>query len=330
MAFFSALLDDNTEMDRLQAVDEEDVDMDKENQEFVFIEPPIREDAAANRGEEEMRGEQAEAPERQPEEDDNDPDVQNATRTRGKRQKISQLDSYSSLLHVRHNQFNDVLAGGMLTQQYMVDSYVKIESNWVNYLRVHQSNLHVKRYKGLTDYLNNRADRESLTMVTAVILPSSFIGSPSAQKHNYQGALCITGKFKQPTLFLTMTCNPKWPEIFGNLLPGKTAADRPDLVPRVFNLKLKALIADIEKGQIFGQVVARIHVIEFQKRDLPHCHMLIWIRDEGVPKTEEIPDKETNSKLHVMVMPHLIYGPCGKRTLLVWIATLTPSAFRKI
>ena len=60
-----------------------------------------------------------------------------------------------------------------------------------------------------------------------------------------------------------MTCNPKWPEIVDNLLPGKTAADRPDLVPRVFNLKLKALIADTEKGQVFGQVVVRIHVIEF-------------------------------------------------------------------
>ena len=113
--------------DRLQAADHEDVDMEEEDLVFVFVEPPIREDP--NRGEEEVGGEQAEAPEREPEEDDdNDPDVPNATRTREKRQKISQLEFYSSLLHVRHNQFNNVLAGGMLTQQYMVDSYVKIES----------------------------------------------------------------------------------------------------------------------------------------------------------------------------------------------------------
>ena len=101
--------------------------MEEEDLVFVFVEPPIREDP--NRGEEEVGGEQAEAPEREPEEDDdNDPDVPNATRTREKRQKISQLEFYSSLLHIRHNQFNNVLAGGMLTQQYMVDSYVKIES----------------------------------------------------------------------------------------------------------------------------------------------------------------------------------------------------------
>ena len=309
------------ERERLYAEDEENVDIDKEDQHqarVVIADPQSRD----MRGEQEVIGKQAEAPECEPEEDDdNDPDVPNATRTRGKRQKISQLEYYSSLLQDRPNQFNNVLAGGILTQKFMVDSYIKIESNRINYLRENQSDLHVARYKGLTDYLNTRADRKGLTIGTAVFLPSRFIGSPRAQKPNYQGALCMTGKFTKPTLFLTMTCNPKCPKIVDHLCHKQSAADLPNLVARVFNLKLKALIEDIEKEQVRGQVRARIHVIEFQKRGLLHCQLLIWIGDEDVPKTNEqldgtisadIPDKVANPKLHAMVMAHMIHGPCGK------------------
>ena len=50
------------------------------------------------------------------------------------------------------------MTGGPLTQQWNVDSFIKIESNRL--LREHQLDLHVARYQGLKDYLNNRADME--------------------------------------------------------------------------------------------------------------------------------------------------------------------------
>ena len=202
-----------------------------------------------------------EEPEPEPEEeDDTDPDDNRNIFTqnrRGKRKRITQLQYYSYLMAIR-SEFNNVMAGGPLTQQWIVDSYVKIESNRLKYLREHQSDLHVARYQGLTDYLNNRADMEGLTIGKVYILPSSFIGSPRAMKQAYQDAICICGKFGKPTYFLTMTCNPKWPEIVENLLPGQTASDRPDLVARVFYQKLKELIEDITKRQVLGVVVARI------------------------------------------------------------------------
>ena len=77
----------------------------------------------------------------------------------------------------------------------------------------------------------------------------------------------------------------------------KKAANRPDIVARVFQLKLKELIKDIQKNQILGVVGARIHVIEFQKRGLPHVHMLIWINESDVPKTEEEIDKTTFAEI---------------------------------
>ncbi|XP_046642653.1 uncharacterized protein LOC124327698 [Daphnia pulicaria] len=55
--------------------------------------------------------------------DDNDPHSLN--RGSGKRKRVTQCEFYSYLISIR-NYFNQVLAGGPLTQQWIVDSYVKI------------------------------------------------------------------------------------------------------------------------------------------------------------------------------------------------------------
>ena len=59
----------------------------------------------------------------------------------------------------------------------------------------------------------------------------------------FQDAMAIVRALGKPDLFVTMTCNPKWPEITKHLLPGQDAKDRPDLVARVFNLKVRVLCA---------------------------------------------------------------------------------------
>jgi len=81
-------------------------------------------------------------------------------------------------------------------------------------------------------------------------------------------------KFDKPDLFVTYICNPKWKEIIDALFLGQIAKDRPELVTRVFNLKLDTLLKDIKDG-VFGNVIARIWVIEFQKRGLPHVDILL-------------------------------------------------------
>ena len=50
---------------------------------------------------------------------------------------------YSNKLSVRPAIFNPVLYGGSITQQFIVDSYVKVEANRINYLKTHQNDLHV-------------------------------------------------------------------------------------------------------------------------------------------------------------------------------------------
>ncbi|XP_042226262.1 uncharacterized protein LOC121869140 [Homarus americanus] len=118
--------------------------------------------------------------------------------------------------------------------------------------------------------------------------------------------------------FITMTCNPHWPEIVDNLAPGQESHDRPDIVARVFKLKVKKFMEHMKKG-IFGTLQAWLYTIEYQKRGLPHAHFLFWIAPEhkikaeeyDLPISAEIPKKEQDKELHNLVMKHMIHGPCG-------------------
>lgn len=98
----------------------------------------------------------------------------------------------------------------------------------------------------------------------------------------YQDAMAIVREKGKPDLFVTFTCNPKWLEIVEELLPGQQAEDRPDIAARVFKMKLDELIKDIDQRKIFGKVAAQIHVVEFQKRGLPHVHILLILEEKIV------------------------------------------------
>jgi len=48
-------------------------------------------------------------------------------------------------------------------------------------------------------------------------------------KRRFLNALTLVQKYGKPDLFITMTCNPNWPEIKNNLVKGEHAENRPDL-----------------------------------------------------------------------------------------------------
>jgi hypothetical protein len=83
------------------------------------------------------------------------------------------------------------LAGGPLTQQWLVDSYTKIEASRINFIKQHQAEIHVAQYNGLMDYVHNRAERENAAVGSVHVLPSSFFDSPRAMKQVYQDAMAI-------------------------------------------------------------------------------------------------------------------------------------------
>jgi len=104
------------------------------------------------------------------------------------------------------------------------------------------------------------------------------------------------------------------------LLPGQQPQDRLDLVTRVFKIKLKELINDIHKKHILGCTIVKIFVIEFQKRGLPHAHILIFFAENCKPRAvkdvdhminAEFLNLETNMLAHETVARCMMHGPCG-------------------
>jgi len=139
---------------------------------------------------------------------------------------------------------------------------------------------------------------------------------------NYQDAMAICREYGNPDLFVTFTCNPKWPEITRALskIPGQKPEDRPDITTRVFKMKLNLILQTVKLGNIFGPIIADLYVVEFQKRGLPHCHFLFWLLPENkihdplqIDKiiSAEIPNPTTDSLGYNIVTEFMIHGPCG-------------------
>ncbi|KAH7665557.1 DNA helicase protein [Dioscorea alata] len=51
--------------------------------------------------------------------------------------------------------------------------------------------------------------------------------------------------------------------------------DRPDIVSRVFRIKVRHLLDDLIKNHHFGPVKEVVYTVEFQKQGLPHVHILL-------------------------------------------------------
>ncbi|XP_076063445.1 uncharacterized protein LOC143038309 [Oratosquilla oratoria] len=212
--------------------------------------------------------------------------------------------------------FSPIHSGGKLFQQYIVDAYVKVEGCRLKFIAENQAQLRVVMYSGLMDHLARNNENEDPGV--PVILPSSFTGSPRNMQQCYQDAMAIVCKYGRPDLFITYTCNPKCREVTENLQPHETAQNRPDLLARVFKQHLNELMIDIKDRHVLGVPIAAIHVIEFQKRGLPHCHMLIMLREEDKIRTKEQIDNivsaelpsEHDPELRELVKKLMIHGLC--------------------
>ena len=84
-------------------------------------------------------------------------------------------------------------------------------------------------------------------------------------------------------------------------------------------------------GGVLGEVVAHMHVVEFQKRGLPHAHILIILSDhdrlmtpalvDGVVSaefppspddTQDAKERAQRQKLEEIVLGSMVHGPCGE------------------
>ena len=231
------------------------------------------------------------------------------------RKKVSAMNFYAYRIMSRVGEENHILKCRQLFHQFIVDMYAKIESERLLYIRLNQRKLRSEEYIHLRDALLNDGDPNQLGKM--VVLPSSVTGSPRHMHEYTQDAMTYVRKYGRPDLFITFTCNPAWPEIQGHLLLGQKSTDRHDLIARVFKQKLTNMMNLITKSSIFGDTQCWMYSIEWQKRGLPHAHILIWlkekIRSTDIDKiiSAELPNPEEDPLLLEVITKNMIHGPCG-------------------
>ena len=101
-------------------------------------------------------------------------------------------------------------------------------------------------------------------------------------------------------------------------------------------MKFDELMDDLVKKGLFGKVSAYMAVIEYQKRGLPHSHILLILdNDDKIKAIEDVDDfisaeipphpasitypndrlkedrKAQDERLRKLVLTHMVHGPCG-------------------
>ncbi|KAL5133849.1 hypothetical protein HKD37_03G007113 [Glycine soja] len=247
-----------------------------------------------------------------------------------KQNRLTMREWFAYRLQSRSNEAQTLLHSRKLFQQFIVEGYTMVESERLSYIRNNQKKLRVDKYSSLQTSLDT-GTAKGLTKGKRVILPSTFVGSPRYMNQLYFDGMTICSHVGFPNLFITLTCNPNWPEIRRLLSPlNLKPTDRPDIVSRIFRLKYEHMLSDLTKGQLLGKVVAYMHTIEFQKRGLPHllgeyllfqyptyreaCFAMGFLQDdrEYVEAIKEAKDKGTTDYLRKLFVLILLTGAMSK------------------
>ena len=94
------------------------------------------------------------------------------------KRRVTQAAYVKYKIAVRES-FNLIIRGRRLFQQYVVDSYFKIEKDHIEFCKLNQAALRVASYNGITDYLDKRTNNnENIRVGKVVILLSTFTSSP--------------------------------------------------------------------------------------------------------------------------------------------------------
>src|SRR5205823_6036812 len=94
------------------------------------------------------------------------------------------------------------------------------------------------------------------------------------------------------------------------------------LIVRVFNLKVRALVQDVYDSNMFGRAMCYNYTVDFQKRVIPHTHILMTITDDSQIRTADDVNffirsnnsgKESEPELYDLVTKAMVHRPCGER-----------------
>ncbi len=181
------------------------------------------------------------------------------------------LTEYMRYLLMHRSRVTHVQSCKKLSLEYYCDAWAQVEARNLSFHRLasQQAKYSCASARTIMDQLCSDNARH---IGVPVVLPASYPNSPRYY-HNllahspmisriggnvtcrYLDAVALPRRFGKPDLFVTMTANPMWPEITSALPAGSHWQHHPDIVARVFMMKLSAMLDFIVKKEIFGEVV---------------------------------------------------------------------------
>ncbi|XP_071699496.1 uncharacterized protein [Rutidosis leptorrhynchoides] len=225
-----------------------------------------------------------------------------------------------------------------LYQQLLVDAYTMVESERIYYIRMNKRIQRADTFSNLAT-ATLTGDVVNSMLGNRIKLPSSFTGSARYMIKNYRDAMALCRVYEYPDLFITFTCNSKWPEITRALEDtGFNPEDRPAYQSRMFKIKLDRLMDDIKRNRIFRKFTtvpfngSRYNTMtlyknnyipsSFKSEDYPmHIYASSWMNKTNCQNQKilmkyilaEIPDKDADPELYQLVSELMIHVPCGEK-----------------
>ena len=111
---------------------------------------------------------------------------------------------------------------GRAFQEWVVIQWLISENMKLNWMDLNQREVRADTYQNVSHHIGSTSDAlyqdDHRPRIGQKILNKSLVGSPRWYNARYHNAMAIVKKYKKPTYFITMTCNPHWEEIQDNLL----------------------------------------------------------------------------------------------------------------
>lgn len=156
--------------------------------------------------------------------------------------------------------------------------YSRVEEERLNYILNEKKRLNKEKIRQRPTTIEEDFENEEDGNEGDLHLPASFLGSKKWCSVHVANALALARCRGKPSFFITMTNNPNWEEIRSRLRPGQNASELSLIVVRAFHSRFGKLKDLLRK--YFGKIAYIVDVIEFQKRGLPHAHIVMHVNPE--------------------------------------------------
>ncbi|KAK3929744.1 3-hydroxyanthranilate 3,4-dioxygenase [Frankliniella fusca] len=231
---------------------------------------------------------------------------------------------YKFRIQIREGEWNPLFRGERLFLQYLITAALRCEYNDVDFhKRPEQHQVYKEAYKSVIEFILDQAQRHDKVINPGGIslLPSHVAHTERNGRNRFLDCMAIMTKFKGSSYFITMTANPKWKEIQEDL-PEVPWYFKPQVNVRVFLQKMAVLLNLLVQRQCLGRALGYACVIEYQKRGLPHCHIIMMVYPDDMPKCgrevdlvirADIPDPAREPQLHELVTRVNLHHLCREK-----------------